>query len=237
MTAIRDTSAVAVPDLAALDLFVGVDRARLDAVARRSTVIDAESGCHILREGAEAEELVVIVDGYAEVSIAGVTISYVGTGSCVGEMSLIDGRRRTATVTASSPVRAISVTRDDFAMLLRHEGSFRTRILTMLVGRLRFADAQLAERSGSAAAAPVPSASVADATDDRALRWMARSLAWERSLAGLRRDAGRTGPVDATGTPFGSEGRVDGPTQPPARTEPPRRHRERPRRTGVPTSP
>src|SRR3954447_2922760 len=132
--------------LAGLDLFTGADRALLQAVAGRSVAVDVEKGRELVREGGEAREFVVILDGHAAVSIAGVTISYVGAGSCFGEMSLIDGRSRTATVTAASPMRVVVISREDFLVLLQ-EPSFCMRILTMVVGRLRLANAQLAERA------------------------------------------------------------------------------------------
>jgi CRP-like cAMP-binding protein len=241
---IRHASAETIPSLSRLDLFADADRELLADVDRRSTAIEVEPGHVLISEGDDARELVVIVDGYAAVSIAGVTISHVGAGSCVGEMSLLDGRRRTATVTSASPMRVITITRDDFAVLLGQEPSFCTRILTTLAGRLRLADAQLAER---AAAEPgIPRARVArsvstgvragdrfmaggsevtpmDSKNDPVRRWMARSLAWEWTLARLRRNAGVTadGP---TGRPAAATAEPDeASTCVPSRVDTPRR--------------
>jgi CRP-like cAMP-binding protein len=132
--------------LSGLDLFTGADRALLEAVAARSVSLEVEKGRELVREGGDAREFVVILDGHASVSIGGVTISYVGPGSCFGEMSLIDGRSRTATVTAASPMVVVVISREDFLVLLQ-EPSFCMRILTMVVGRLRLANAQVAERA------------------------------------------------------------------------------------------
>ena len=62
-----------------------------------------------MSEGSEAREFLVILDGHAAVSVGGVPIAYLGSGSCFGERSLIDGRRRTATVTAAAPMRMIEL--------------------------------------------------------------------------------------------------------------------------------
>jgi CRP-like cAMP-binding protein len=133
--------------LAALNLFAGADRALLEAAAERSVELEVPVGRELMRAGADAQEFVVILDGHAEVSIAGVTIAHVGAGSCLGEMSLIDGRRRTADVIARSPMRLIVFSRSDFLFLLEQSPSFCVRVLRMVVGRLRMANAQLAERA------------------------------------------------------------------------------------------
>jgi len=142
--------------LAALDLFAGADRALLDTLAERCVEIEVPKGRELTSAGAEAREFVVIVDGYAVVSIAGVPISYLGAGSCFGEMSLIDGRARTADVVALSPMRLIVIAREDFLAMLERSPEFCGRVLTVVVGRLRLANAQLAERAEAGAGPPAP---------------------------------------------------------------------------------
>ena len=142
--------------LAALDLFAGADRELLATVAERCIEIEVPKGRELLCAGAEAREFVVILDGHASVSIAGVPISYLGTGSCFGEMSLIDGQRRTADVVALAPMRLIVLSRDDFRFLLERSPEFCSRMLTLVVGRLRLANAQLAERAEVGSGPPSP---------------------------------------------------------------------------------
>jgi CRP-like cAMP-binding protein len=142
--------------LAELDLFAGADRELLATVALRSVVLEVAKGRELLSEGCEAREFVVILDGHAVVTVAGVPIAYLGAGSSFGEMSLIDGRRRTATVTAASPMQVIVFAREDFRVLLMQEPTFCMRILTMVVGRLRLANSQLAERALAGSGPPSP---------------------------------------------------------------------------------
>jgi CRP-like cAMP-binding protein len=142
--------------LAELELFADADGELLAAVADRSVGLDVEKGRELVSEGSEAREFVVVLDGHAAVSVGGVPIAYLGAGSCFGEMSLIDGRRRTATVTAASPMRVVVFSREDFLVLLAQEPAFCMRILTMVVGRLRLANAQLAERADTDSRAPGP---------------------------------------------------------------------------------
>jgi CRP-like cAMP-binding protein len=142
--------------LAELELFAGADRDLLAAMADRSMALDLEKGRELVREGSVAREFVVILDGHAVVTIGGVPISYIGAGSCFGEMSLIDGSRRSATVTAASAMRIVVFNRDDFLELLTQQPAFCVRVLTMVVGRLRLADAKLAERAGTGSGTPSP---------------------------------------------------------------------------------
>jgi CRP-like cAMP-binding protein len=145
-----------VQPLAALDLFAGADRELLTAVAERSVEIEVPKGQELLTAGTVAREFAVILDGHAAVSIGGVPISYLGTGSCFGEMSLIDGQLRTADVVALAPMRLVVISGEDFRMLLARSPEFCGRMLTLVVGRLRLANAALAERAEVGSGSPSP---------------------------------------------------------------------------------
>ena len=155
-------------------------------------------------------------------------------------MSLIDGRRRTATVTAASPMRVIAFSREDFlgaaagAGLLHahpHDGrrSTATGELTARgAGRSRFGTPQPRIRLGPLRrqrmtrrrrATCARKAGAAMATDEqRGLRWLAGSLDWEAHLATLRRrrdgrggEGGRVHAGTGAGRRAASEGSRCGP--------------------------
>jgi CRP/FNR family transcriptional regulator, cyclic AMP receptor protein len=147
MVMVRDGAATVLDELAGLDLFEGTDRTLLGDVAARGLELRVPSGHTLMRSGSEARELVVILDGHAEVSIARNPVAYLGPGSCCGEMSLLDGRRRTADVRAAAPMRLFVLSREDFFLLLERSPAFGARMLTTVVGRLRLANAALAERA------------------------------------------------------------------------------------------
>jgi CRP-like cAMP-binding protein len=161
--------------LSELELFAGADHDLLVALADRSIAIDVDKGRELVREGGPAREFVVILEGHAVVSLSGVPISYIGAGSCFGEMSLIDGSRRTGTVTAASAMRIVVFNRDDFLELLNKEPAFCVRVLTMIVGRLRLANAQLAERAGAGSGSPSPEPAPARSVDHADTRGDPRS--------------------------------------------------------------
>ena len=143
--------------LAELELFAGADREELELVAARCVEVDVPKGRELFREGEQAREFVVVLDGYAVVTADGREIAYLGAGSCFGEMALIDGRRRNATATAASSLQALLFDAEDFHFLLRELPSFSLRILGTMVGRLRLANSQLSERADTTHRSPSPS--------------------------------------------------------------------------------
>lgn len=97
------------------------------------------AGHVLMEEGAAGSEAFVILDGLAEVSIGGRAVATVGAGETVGEMALIDGRPRNATVTAATALRVLVVGRRHAAALLDQPGVARG-LLEILSARLRDAE-------------------------------------------------------------------------------------------------
>lgn len=79
-------------------------------------------GATIVRTGDAGETFYVILEGEAKVSSpTGRTLNRVYPGEFFGEISLMDGGTRTATVTAETPLRTLELTRKDFTKLLELE--------------------------------------------------------------------------------------------------------------------
>jgi CRP-like cAMP-binding protein len=104
--------------LKAVGLFAGCTQNELRFVARPCTRSDVEQGSVLTTQGSWGDQCFVIAAGEAEVTIDGRAVATVGTGDCVGEMSLIDGGRRTATVTALTPMTVCLLSRAEFWSLL-----------------------------------------------------------------------------------------------------------------------
>ena len=89
-------------------LFAGLSRGARKIVAQHTDEVELAVGTKIVSEGALAYELFVIVEGTAEVSEGGGTvIAQMGPGDVVGEIGVLRTHRRTATVTATTPVKAL----------------------------------------------------------------------------------------------------------------------------------
>ena len=79
----------------------------------------------------------MIVDGEATVSVDGVDHATLGPGSYFGEISLIDGGPRSATVTAKTDLKTVSLTSWDFNALLDQFPELSRTLLKQLCRRLR----------------------------------------------------------------------------------------------------
>ena len=99
--------------------FSGMSKKELAVVAQQSDEIDVPAGKVIAREGDFGHEFFIIDSGTAEVTRGGARIAELGAGDFFGEMALLDDDRRTATVTATSPMSLIVMTRASFRALDR----------------------------------------------------------------------------------------------------------------------
>jgi CRP/FNR family transcriptional regulator, cyclic AMP receptor protein len=100
---------VEVEDLKRTPLFAGVDDERLKKVSTFATLESAAAGKVIIREGGYANDFYIIEDGTVKVERDGEHIADLGPGDVFGEQGLLEKQERSATVTASSPVRLIRI--------------------------------------------------------------------------------------------------------------------------------
>ncbi len=116
--------------------FEGLNRRELAAVALQADEIDARAGKVLAREGEFGHEFFVIVSGTADVSRGGEVVRTLGPGDFFGEIALLDeDARRTATVTASSPMELIVLTRASFRALDREHPQLHARIAAAIEAR------------------------------------------------------------------------------------------------------
>jgi len=107
--------------------------------------IDHDDGHTVVREGAGAHAMHVIVAGDAVVTIGGREVARLGRGDSFGEVALFDRGDRTASVTATGPLNVLAIDGVGFLRLVRSDGELATRLLTHLAGFLRALDGELAE--------------------------------------------------------------------------------------------
>jgi len=118
-------------------LFERCNRQELEALQRAATEIDVSVGRTLTRQGDLGREFFIIVDGKAEVTRNGHRIAVLGPGSFFGEMSLLDKRPRTATVTAMEPTRVLVMNARSFETVVASMPSVDRKMLAVLAGRLR----------------------------------------------------------------------------------------------------
>src|SRR3712207_4212378 len=73
-----------------------------------------EEGYVLMERGEEADRVLVVLSGRVRISRDGQTLSERGPGSLIGEMSIVDGRPRSATVATAGPSEILSVSANQF---------------------------------------------------------------------------------------------------------------------------
>ena len=94
------------------------------------------AGRKLAAEGASGHEFVVIAEGAAEVKRRGKVVNQLGAGDFVGEIALVTGQKRTATVTTTKPSRLLVLTAPAFRSLLRNQPALQLKVLDTLAERL-----------------------------------------------------------------------------------------------------
>lgn len=122
-----------------------MSKGELVAVARIADEIDLASGKELIREGTIGRQFFVVLEGEAVVRRAGRKLTTLSAGDFFGEISLLSQRETTATVTASTPIRVLVVTRANFHKLLRDLPGVQWAVMQALVRRIP-ADETLAAR-------------------------------------------------------------------------------------------
>jgi CRP/FNR family cyclic AMP-dependent transcriptional regulator len=118
-------------------LFSRCSKKELEAVAAEADELVLPTGRALATQGARGSEFVIIVDGSAEVRKNGRTINQLGSGDFLGEIALVSGALRTATVTTTSESRILVVTDRGFRRLTRDMPSIQASILRALSERLQ----------------------------------------------------------------------------------------------------
>ncbi len=123
--------------LARVPIFSGCSKRELAIISRASKEVIHREGTVIAREGERGIGLFLILDGHCKVTIGGKTKARLGPGDFFGEVALLDGGPRTATVTATSQVRLVGITGWVFRGLLMEHPSIALKTLEAVAGRLR----------------------------------------------------------------------------------------------------
>ena len=122
------------------DLFGSLSQRALKKVAESSREISHPDGKEITEQGGSGVGFHLITSGKATVSVGGHARPDLGPGDYFGEISLIDGHPRSATVTASENLRTISLVQWDFVPILDTEPEVGKALLKVLCERLRAAE-------------------------------------------------------------------------------------------------
>lgn len=104
--------------LRGLPLFELCSKRDLRRIAAIAVEREVDEGSDLIREGEPADEFYVVVEGEVEIRRRSRRVTRLGHGSFVGEIALLSRSPRTATVTATTPLRVLAISGRDFVALL-----------------------------------------------------------------------------------------------------------------------
>ena len=116
-------------------LFAGCSKKELEKIAHIADEIDLPEGKELARQGAPGREFFVLLEGSVEVTRDGRFVDTMTDGDYFGEVALVSDEPRNATVTATSPVRALVVTDREFRMLLKESPEIEAKVNAALADR------------------------------------------------------------------------------------------------------
>ena len=123
-----------------VQLFADLDRRQAEQVARLLKLRHFSKGDTVIMEGSGGAAFFLIDSGQATVSSKGVELATLGPGDYFGELALIDGGPRSATVTAATDLVCYGLTFWEFRPLVERNSAIAWKLLQVLAKRLRAAD-------------------------------------------------------------------------------------------------
>lgn len=123
--------------LRAVPLFAACDDRQLAFIASRVEDVDVPAGKTLCRESERGGDLFIVLSGEADVLRDGAKVSRAGAGDFFGEIALIDGGPRTATVVSATAMRCLVLGPAQFRDVLHQDSDIARQLLYAVTKRLR----------------------------------------------------------------------------------------------------
>jgi CRP/FNR family cyclic AMP-dependent transcriptional regulator len=124
-------------ELAKAWIFAKLEKSDLERIGKGVVSRSYKKGNDIVKEGEQAVAFYVIVKGKAEVTKGGDVLHTFRAGDCFGEMALLDGWPRSATIRAAEDTECLVMTRWDFMAELRTNTTIALAMLPVMSKRIR----------------------------------------------------------------------------------------------------
>ena len=119
-----------------IPLFAECSKAELTEVALSADEREAPEGDRLTEEGRPGREFFILVEGAVDVSRGGKKLGELGPGGWFGEMAILRYKPRTATVTATSPIRLLVISDRDFRQVVETTPRIALKVLRSVAQRL-----------------------------------------------------------------------------------------------------
>ncbi len=132
--------------LGQVDVFRGLPKDALDGLAKLAQPRSFEEGAMLMRQGDVSESMYVIIQGKVQVErtdplLRGpLVLAELGPGEIVGELAVLDGEPRSATVTSMEPTQTLELTAPALAITVLQHPEVSRALLMVLSQRLRTTD-------------------------------------------------------------------------------------------------
>ena len=117
-------------------MFEGCSKHELGQIASLADELDLPDARDLTREGTSGKEFLVLVEGEADVLRDGNLVAGLGPGDFVGEIALVTGEPRTATVRTRGPARVLVINAPGFRKLMRDVPSIQDQVLMAVAARI-----------------------------------------------------------------------------------------------------
>jgi CRP-like cAMP-binding protein len=117
-------------------LFERCSQRELGQIAMLADELDLPSARDLTREGASGFEFIILVEGEADVVRGVRVVNELGPGDYVGEIALVSGKPRTATVRTRGPARVLVITASGFRTLMHDVPSIKDKVLAAVTARV-----------------------------------------------------------------------------------------------------
>ena len=117
-------------------LFERCSQRELGQIAMLADELDLPSARDLTREGASGFEFIILVEGEADVVRGVRVVNELGPGDFVGEIALVSGKPRTATVRTRGPARVLVITASGFRTLMHDVPSIKDKVLAAVTARI-----------------------------------------------------------------------------------------------------
>jgi signal transduction histidine kinase len=198
-------------------LFEGLSEDDLDRLLAGADVRELGAGAVLMREGEPGDSLYVVLEGEVEVGqrhgFRDLVIATRGPGEFIGEMALLEGAARSATVRTLTRTRVLTIDRASLATLLAGSATAAPMILSAIVVRLRNVEAMLMQREKLAGLGTM-AAGLAHELNNPASAIVRSGAQLGDALAALEASAlawGRLEPGDAETATFGEVAQREAP--------------------------
>jgi CRP/FNR family transcriptional regulator, cyclic AMP receptor protein len=117
-------------------LFERCSQRELAQIAMLADELDLPGARELTHQGAGGFEFIVLVEGQADVVRGVRVVNELGPGDFVGEIALVSGKPRTATVKTRGPARVLVITASGFRTLMRDVPSIKDKVLAAVTARI-----------------------------------------------------------------------------------------------------